>query len=283
MAKMMKERDYATPFHMLHSAMLLGQKSRLVKFNQAIRQIVKPNDYVVDIGTGSGILAIMAAKAGAERVSAIDINQESLDYARKAAALNGVADKIEFIKGHFSDFIPTERADVVICEMLSSILLIEQQVPASLHAVDRILKPEGFIIPQKVTIYTVPVESSVMAERFSFEQLRFPSVVQTVSSEAARDLADIQVLDEFDLTNPPSDFSVDKQLTFHIVNNGIIHGLAGFFESVIFKDIKLYMEDGWKQLFIPIKKPVKAKMGDKFTFRVVYTPGEYNSLYVEML
>ncbi len=283
MAKMMNERDYATPFHMLHSAMLLGQKSRLDKFNQAIRQIVKPNDYVVDIGTGSGILAIMAAKAGAERVSAIDINQESLDYARKAAALNGVADKIEFIKGHFSDFIPTERADVVICEMLSSILLIEQQVPASLHAVDKILKPEGFIIPQKVTIYTVPVESSVMAERFSFEQLRFPSVVQTVSSEAARDLADIQVLDEFDLTNPPSDFSVDKQLTFHIVNNGIIHGLAGFFESVIFKDIKLYMEDGWKQLFIPIKKPVKTKMGDEFKFRVVYTPGEYNSLYVEML
>ncbi|MFW9956266.1 MAG: 50S ribosomal protein L11 methyltransferase, partial [Candidatus Thorarchaeota archaeon] len=159
---MMKERGFATPFSMLHAVMLLGQKTRLAKFNKAIREIVKSNDYVVDIGTGSGVLAIMAAKAGADKITAIDINGESLNYAKKAAELNGVLDKIDFIEGHFSDFIPDVRADVVICEMLSSILLVEQQVPASYHAIENILKPNGTIIPQNATIYIVPVESKVM-------------------------------------------------------------------------------------------------------------------------
>lgn len=283
MAKSMTGRKYATPFSMLHAAMLLGQKTRLSKFDQAIRQIVKPNDYVVDIGTGSGVLAIMAAKAGARKVTGIDINQESIEYAKQAAVLNGVEDKIEFFDKHVLDFIPDERADVVICEMLSSILLIEQQIPASYHAVENILKPDGLIIPQNAIIFIVPVESPVMVERFSFEQLQFPRVVQTVMSDSAKDLADLMILDEIDLTKPTSDYSIDETLQFSIVNNGVIHGLVGLFESELYKDIKLNMEDGWKQLFLPLQEPVRVTTGDKFSVRVAYTPGISNSLVIEPL
>ncbi len=283
MAKLMAGREYATPFSMLHAAMLLGQKTRLAKFDQAIRQIVKPNDYVVDIGTGSGVLAIMAAKAGARKVTGIDINQESIEYARQAATLNGVDDKIEFVERHVLDFIPDERADVVICEMLSSILLIEQQIPASYHAVENILKPDGLIIPQNATIFIIPVESAVMVERFSFEQLQFPRVVQTVMPDSVKDLADLQVLQEFDFTKPTSDYSIDETLQFSIVNDGVIQGLVGLFESELYKDIKLNMEDGWKQLFLPLQEPVSVTTGDKFSIRVAYTPGKFNSLVIEQL
>ena len=64
----MTDREYATPFTMLHAVMLLGQKTRLAKFSEAIQGVVRKSDYVVDIGTGSGVLAILSAKAGAERV-----------------------------------------------------------------------------------------------------------------------------------------------------------------------------------------------------------------------
>ena len=279
----MTGREYATPFSMLHAAMLLGQKTRLAKFDKAIRQIVKPNDYVVDIGTGSGVLALMAAKAGARKVTGIDINQESVEYANEAAVLNGVEDKIEFVEKHVLDFIPDERADVVICEMLSSILLIEQQVLASYHAVENILKPDGVIIPQNATIFIVPVESPVMVERFSFEQLQFPRVVQTVMSDSTKDLADLMVLQEVDLTKPASDYSIDETLQFSIINDGVIHGLVGLFESELYKDIKLNMDDGWKQLFLPLQKPVRVTSGDKFSVRVAYTPGKFNSLVIEHL
>jgi predicted RNA methylase len=279
----MTDREYATPFTMLHAVMLLGQKTRLAKFNEAIQHIVKASDYVVDIGTGSGVLAIMAAKAGAQRLTAIDVNRESIEYAREAALMNGVQDRIDFVEGHFSDFVPDERADVVICEMLSSIMLIEQQVSACAHAVEHVLKPEGRLIPQQATIYCVPVESQMMVNRFDFEQIRFPKVMQTSSPDATRDLAVARVLKELDFTEPSSDSQVDETLIFQVVSDGIIHGLVGFFESRLYGNIVLKMEDGWKQLFLPLENPVRVERGDEFTVRVVYTPGDYRSLVIETL
>jgi predicted RNA methylase len=266
---------------MLHAAMLLGQKKRLAKFQSAIQKIVKSDDYVIDIGTGSGVLAIMAAKAGARRVTGIDINRESIDYARKAATMTDVQDRTDFVEGHFSELIPEERADLVICEMMSSIMLIEQQVAACDHAARHLLKPRGHLIPQNATIYIVPVESQLMVERFSFEEMRFPSVVQTVSPEASRDLADAVVLKELEFGQISSDKMIDEVLNFRMVDDGIIHGLVGFFESRLNDDIILTMEDGWKQLYLPLETSLKVETGDEFSVRVAYTPGVFNSLVVE--
>jgi predicted RNA methylase len=243
---------------------------------------VKTGDYVVDIGTGSGVLAIMAAKAGARKVIGVDVNRESIGYARRAAVINNVNDRVDFVTRHFSDFIPDERADLVICEMLSSIMLIEQQVAACNHAVNSVMKAKGSLIPQNATIYLVPVESQMMVDRFLFDDIQFPSVVQTISPESTRDLSDAKVLTEFDFTHPTTVSKIDKVLNFRIVGNGTIHGLVGLFESRLYDEIILTMEDGWKQLFLPLDTCVQVKTGDEFSVRIAYTPGEYNSLVVEV-
>ena len=279
----MTNRRYATPFTMLHAASLLGQRSRLNKFKQAIQEVVKVEDYVVDIGTGSGILAILAAKAGAGRVTAIDVNPESLRYAKRAAQMNGVDQVIEFVEGSFFEFVPKEKANIVICEMLSSMMLVEQQIPASFHATEKILRPDGVILPQEVTVYIVPVECMEIWERFQFEDLQFPRVVQTVSRDAARDLAEMETLVTFDLRHLKQDVSVSKTLHFTAVDKGTIHGLVGVFESKLFGDIHLKMEDGWKQLFIPLTQPIKVETGDIFSISISYQPGKYDSLSIAVL
>ena len=279
----MTDRKYATPFAMLHAASLLGQRFRLNKFRQAIQEVVKTGDYVVDIGTGSGILAILAAKAGAGRVSAIEVNPESLQYAKQAAQMNGVEKVIEFVEGDFSDFIPDKKADVVICEMLSSMMLVEQQIPASFHATEKILKPNGVILPQEVIVYIVPVECTEIWERFQYEDLQFPRVVQTATHNASRDLADMGLLETFDLRNLKQDVRVDKTLQFSAVDKGMIHGLVGVFESNLLEDIHLKMEDGWKQLFIPLTQPIRVEAEDIVSFRISYQPGKYDSLSIEVL
>jgi predicted RNA methylase len=279
----MIDRRYATPFTMLHAASLLGQKSRLNKFKQAIQEVVKEGYFVVDVGTGSGILAILAAKAGASRVIAIDVNPESLDYAKRAAQMNGVEQVIEFIEGNFSGFVPENKADVVICEMLSSMMLIEQQIPASFHSRKNILKPNGVLLPQEVTVYIVPVECMEIWERFQYEDLRFPRVVQTATHDAIRDLAEIQILENFDLMNLKENVIVDKTLHFSTVGSGTVHGLVGMFESKLYGDIQLKMEDGWKQLFIPLIKPIEVAVGDVFSIRISYRPGIYDSLSIDVL
>jgi len=279
---MMTDREYATPFSMLHAASLLGQRSRLKKFKEAIDSVVKNGDYVVDIGTGSGVLAILAAKAGAGRVTAIEINPESIKYAKEAASLNGVEHLIEFYEGNYSEFLPEEKADVVICEMLSSMMLVEQQIPASLHATKNILKPDGSILPQMVSIYLVPVESYEVWDRFHFSGLQFPRVVQTATPEATRDLSDMQVLERFDLGFLDNNIAVDKTLDFSILSKGTLHGFVGVFESKLCEDVHLNMEDGWKQLFIPIPDPIDVVVGDVVSVRIKYQPGKYDSLTIEI-
>ena len=279
----MTDRKYATPFAMLHAASLLGQRSRLNKFRQAIQEVVKVGDYVVDIGTGSGILAILAAKAGAGRVTAIEVNPESLQYAKTAAQMNGVEQVIEFVEGSFSDFFPDRKADVVICEMLSSMMLVEQQIPACFHATDKIMKNDGVILPQEIIVYIVPVECMNIWERFQYEDLQFPRVVQTTTQDATRDLADMGILETFNLKNLKPEVTIDKTLHFTAVDKGTVHGLVGVFESTLFEDIQLKMDDGWKQLFIPLTHPIKVAAGDVFSIRISYQPGKYDSLAIESL
>jgi predicted RNA methylase len=279
----MTDQKYATPFTMLHAASLLGQRSRLNKFKQAIHEVVKSGNYVVDVGTGSGVLAIIAAKAGAGRVTAIDVNPESLQYAKKAAELNRVDQVIEFVECDFSEFVPEEKADVVICEMLSSMMLVEQQITASFHATRKILKSGGVILPQEAKVYIVPVECIEIWERFQYDDIQFPRVVQTATPEATRDLADMEMLETFDLMNLKQKVTIDRTLRFTVVDNGTIHGLVGIFESKLFGDIHLEMDDGWKQLFIPLTKPIKVLQGEVFSARISYQPGKYDSLSIEVL
>ena len=278
----MTSREYATPFAMLHAASLLSHKARIRKFHDAIRRVVKSGDYVIDIGTGSGILAILAAREGA-RVTAIDVNQESLSYAKRAAKRNSVDGNIEFVHSHFADFSPNEQADVVICEMLSSFLLIEQQITASNYAVEKLLKPSGRIIPEAVSIHAVPVQNDILWERFEIEGLNFPRIVQTAEPGQSVDLADLSEVAAFNLATPNPNATVDKTIRFTFFRSGIVHGLLGMFESRLFDDILLTMEDGWKELFLPFELPIVVEEDESREVRIVFRPGEFDSLNIDVL
>jgi len=278
----MSEKKYATPFPILQAASLLSHKSRIRKFRQAIERTISPNEYVIDLGTGSGILAILAARQGA-RVTAIDANAESLKYARAAAKRNGVVENIEFVHSHFSDFEPKEKADVVLCEMLSSVMLIEQQIPASRYAVKHLLKPSGKILPQQVKLFVIPVQNEILWNRFNIEDLNFPRIPQTADMKQSIDLADLQEIEKFDFTKDSNQpLSIDKHLNFEIVQSGTVHGILGMFESKLHNDIILTMKDGWRELFMPLPESIDVKAGSKLGIRVSFNPGEYDSLNIKI-
>ncbi len=274
----MSDRNIATPFSLLHSVSLLSQRSRIKKFATAIERAVNADSYVVDLGAGSGILSLLSAKAGARKTTAVEINKESASYAKQAARMNGLENKVDFFEGHFQDFIPTEKADVVICEMLSSMMLIEQQVPAAKHAVKEVLKEGGLLLPHKITIYSCLVQCDSVWNRFSVEELDFPKMPQTVSRDAIIELSDLSILSKIDLMKIPDDFKIDVTIDYKIVEDGIIHGIVGMFEAELSEGIIINMEDGWQELFIPLDQSLQVSKNDIISMRMKYIPGDLHSL-----
>ncbi len=279
----MAERDSITPFSLLHAASLLSQRTRLSKFRNAISQVVNDRSYVVDIGTGTGVLALLAAQAGARRVTGIDVNSNSIDYAREAAARNGLQERVEFQVANFTEFVPSEPADVVICEMLSSIMLVEHQVSASQYAVKSILKSGGTILPRNATVFVCPVECHSLWNRMYVHGLDFPRLPQTTDSVESRDLANLEVLKEFDFTLIAGTQSVDQLVEFRIEDSGTVHGIAGMFEAELVDGIKLTMQDGWRDLFLPLGEPVNVTSNSTLGVRIRYTPGVLESLQIEIM
>lgn len=279
----MAERDSITPFSLLHAASLLSQRTRLSKFRNAISQVVNDRSYVVDIGTGTGVLALLAAQAGARRVTGIDVNSNSIDYAREAAARNGLQERVEFQVANFTEFVPSEPADVVICEMLSSIMLVEHQVSASQYAVKSILKSGGTILPRNATVFVCPVECHSLWNRMYVHGLDFPRLPQTTDSVESRDLANLEVLKEFDFTLIAGTESVDQLVEFRIEDSGTVHGIAGMFEAELVDGIKLTMQDGWRDLFLPLGEPVNVTSNSTLGVRIRYTPGVLESLQIEIM
>ncbi|OGQ23468.1 MAG: hypothetical protein A3I05_08025 [Deltaproteobacteria bacterium RIFCSPLOWO2_02_FULL_44_10] len=129
---------------------------------QAIEKTVKPGNLVLDIGTGIGILALVAARAGAKQVFAIDVDGESLELARFFAKQHNLEKKITFLEGLSFDLELDERVDVILCETIGSACFDENILATLYDAKKRLLKRSGKIIPQKAELH-----GSLIGETFS--------------------------------------------------------------------------------------------------------------------
>jgi protein arginine N-methyltransferase 1 len=135
---------------------MLADKKRTDSFRQAIFQKVKPGDHVVDIGTGTGILAFFALQAGAERVYAIETG-DIIEVARKIAKDNGLDHRIEFIHQESLKADLETKVDLIITETIGSLGIDEGIVDIVTDARTRFLKPGGEIIPAGLSILGAPV------------------------------------------------------------------------------------------------------------------------------
>lgn len=87
-----------------------------------LEKYVYHGDIVFDLGTGSGILAIAAAKLGAARVAAIDNDKEAIEVAQENAALNGVSERIAFKVSDFIDLKPLE-VDILVANLTAPVII----------------------------------------------------------------------------------------------------------------------------------------------------------------
>ena len=129
---------------------MLADATRVEAYRQAISKAVRPGDHVVEIGTGSGILAVLAAQAGA-RVTAIE-RYPVLNLARQVAQHSGMADRITLIRGRADQVTLPRRGDVLISEIVGNRILNEGLLEATLDARQRLLRPGARMIPRRLVI-----------------------------------------------------------------------------------------------------------------------------------
>ncbi len=135
---------------------MLDDRTRTQAFLDAIGQVVRPGDVVLDLGTGTGVLALAAARAGASHVYAVEAGYIG-QSARALFEANGFGDRITLISGWSTAIELPERADVLVSEILGRRPLSERILPTTLDARHRLLKEDARILPQKVRTWGLPV------------------------------------------------------------------------------------------------------------------------------
>lgn len=119
---------------------------------------------VLDVGTGSGILAIWSAQAGARKVYAVEATKMS-EHARLLVKANGLDEVVEVIEGSMEDILLPEKVDVIISEWMGYFLLRESMFDSVICARDRWLKPTGVMYPSHARIWLAPIRSHLIDQK----------------------------------------------------------------------------------------------------------------------
>ncbi len=133
---------------------MLADRPRLDVYAEAIRRHVARGQGVVDVGTGNGVLACLAARRGAH-VWAVD-HSRGIERAQRVAEANGLA--IEFVHSPVGDFDPGRRLDVIVHDMMSNALFNDGLIEHIASLRERALRPGGRILPHRFELFIVPVE-----------------------------------------------------------------------------------------------------------------------------
>lgn len=98
-----------------------GSHETTAMCTEALEKFVKPGATVFDVGCGSGILSVVAAKLGAERVLGIDLDPMCVKISKENFQINKVEDKAEAIHGNLLDMVD-EKADIIVANIIAEIV-----------------------------------------------------------------------------------------------------------------------------------------------------------------
>lgn len=131
---------------------MIADRIRVGSYRRALEKMVRPGAVVVDIGTGTGILAVLACQFGARKVYAIE-SDEIIELARQIAKDNGCHDRIEFNRDLSTRVELPERADVVVADIHGALPVYCGCMEALIDARKRFLAAGGAVIPSTENIW----------------------------------------------------------------------------------------------------------------------------------
>ena len=136
---------------------MVSDRWRTDAFAAGIAEAVQEGDVVLDVGTGTGLLAMLAARAGARRVYGIDAS-EAVQAAANLVKANGLDDRVKILRGPAQELQLDEPVDLMVSEWLGHMAFVENMLDDVLAARDANLRPGGRMLPAEVCLRLAPVD-----------------------------------------------------------------------------------------------------------------------------
>ena len=259
---------------------LIADRVRIEAFNEALSRVVqKGKTTVADIGTGTGLLAFLAAKLGAKKVYAYE-TAEIGAVAERLKALNRMK-AVELIPGSSTEIIEPVRVDVVVTETLGNFALEEFLVETMNDARARHLKPGGVLIPGLVEQFACPVVGPRLREELTaWDRVGYgldlgPARDMSLNNVYIRTLQPAELLDDGRAAQrwDRVDFAVKNRLarrgemSWQLTAPATVYGLAVWWTAELVPGVSLTtsplaVATHWEQLFFPALEPIKIKAGE---------------------
>ena len=247
----------------------------MTAWRESIRRVVRPDDVVVDIGSGTGILAFFACDAGARRVYAVE-RQHSADAAAMLARQLGYADRVTVIHGRSTEIELPERAAVLTSETIGPLVFNEGILEIVADARRRLLTPDARIIPSRIDLWIAPAELPAFYERlidwwgtprwgFDFSPIRTFAANTVYAEKVSPDALLAPPETAMSLRSAELDDTAQRgSASFRATRAGVVHGFAIGFAATLADGVTLtskWSGAGWDQGVLPLETPVTVTAG----------------------
>jgi protein arginine N-methyltransferase 1 len=256
---------------------MIGDAARFGAYSKAIVKAVRPGDAVLEIGCGPGVFALLACRAGARKVYAID-SEEIVHFARELADLNGYAERMEFIQTDSRKLQLPERVDIIVSDIRGVLPFFRHAIPSIEGARQRLLAPGGRLIPQQDTLKAAMIDASDFYSKLVSPWLQStpdlnlaPSLSLLLNGSYSSHFNSDQLMTE-PQTWATLDYSAGAKasasadLNFTVARAGTAHGLCLWFETELLDGIGFSSGPGprkliYGQVFLPWLEPVLVVEG----------------------
>jgi protein arginine N-methyltransferase 1 len=268
----------------------LSDLPRISALDHAIRETVRLGHVVLDLGCGTGILGLMACRAGASRVYSIE-EGGMVELARSICEANGYGDRVTFIQSHSSRTALPERVDVVVADQIGRFGFEAGLLQLYPDACERFLKPGGVLIPSWLEMLVAPIECPEVWERPQF----WTTTPANFNYEPARTVAfntgyPFKYKPEHLLGKPAVGASLDTatrlqgpvriDVSLSTTRSGTLHGIGGWFSARLSKNVTMTNSPIAKDpiarmnVFFPIDKPTQVVEGQCIDLRMTILPND---------
>ncbi|XP_034032964.1 protein arginine N-methyltransferase 8-B isoform X2 [Thalassophryne amazonica] len=231
---------------------------------------------VLDVGSGTGILSMFAAKAGAKHVYGIECSSIS-EYSERIIKSNHLDSVITIFKGKVEEVeLPVENVDIIISEWMGYCLFYESMLNTVIFARDKWLKPSGLMFPDRASLYVVAIED----RQYKDFKIHWWENVYGFDMTCIRNVAMKEPL--VDVVDPKQ--VVTNCCLIKIQRNDYIHAMVTYFNIEF---TKCHKKTGfstapdapythWKQTVFYLEDYLTVRRGEEITGSITMKPNEKN-------